>query len=124
MLLLLLWLLVILLAGVLVVRGLLLVLVVVRRRNRAQIRGTTGEINVDTAGIFLGGILQAHLATDLFDTGFDFLDVVRGVVTFADDAVPLVHISYFILSQWGSKGGNIHMKMVLSMRLGVLNPLF
>lgn len=89
-------LLVILLAGVLVVRGLLLVLVVVRRRNGAQIGSTTGEINVDTTGVFLSGVLQAHLATDLLDTGLDFLDVVRGVVSFADDAVPLVRISYFV----------------------------
>lgn len=92
-------LLMILLAGVLVVRGLLLVLVVVRRRNGAQIGGTTGEVNVDTTGVFLGGVLQAHLATDLFDTGLDFLDVVRGVVSFADDAVSLICISYFVAAR-------------------------
>lgn len=97
-------LLVILLAGVLVVRGLLLVLVVVGRRDGAQIGGTTSEINVDTTGVFLGGVLQAHLATDLFDTGLDFLDVVCGVVSFADDAVPLVCISYFVLLQQARLG--------------------
>jgi len=97
-------LLVVLLAGVLLVRG-LLVLVVVRRRNGAQIGGTAGEINVDTTGVFLSGVLQAHLATDLFNTGLDFLDVVRGVVSFADDAVLPVRISYFLLSQQAKPDG-------------------
>lgn len=96
LLLLLVWLLVILLAGVLV--G------VVRRRNGAQIGRTTSQINVDTTGVFLSGVLQAHLATDLFDTGLDFLDMIRGVVSFADDAVLSVRISYFLLSQQPKPG--------------------
>lgn len=74
--------LVVLLAGVLVMRRGLLVV-----SSRGHISRSTGEVDIDTTGVFLGGILQTQTATDLFDAGFDLLDVVRGVVAFADDAV-------------------------------------
>lgn len=65
------------------VRGMLRRLV---RRVRRHHGLATREIDIDPAGVFLGGILQAQLATDLLDTRLDFLDVARGVVTLADDA--------------------------------------
>ena len=68
-------LLVVLLAGVLVVA------------TRGHMSRSTGEVDIDTTGVFLGGVLQTQTATDFFDAGFDLLDVVRGVVAFDYDAV-------------------------------------
>lgn len=83
--------LVVLLAGVLVMRRGLLVVAA-----RGHISRSTGEVDIDTTGVFLGGILQTQTAADLFDAGFDFLDVVCRVVAFADDAVvALLSISLY-----------------------------
>ena len=48
--------------------------------------GAPLQVHVDAARVLLGGVLQAQLAADLLDLGFDLLDVVGGVVALADDA--------------------------------------
>ena len=108
-------LLVVLLAGVLVMRRGLLVVA-----SRGHISRRTGEVDVDTAGIFLGSILQTQTATDLLDAGFDLLDVVCGVVAFADNAVGLLSIPLNQNKLMVRK--DLHMEMVLPMRLGIMNP--
>ena len=109
-------LLVVLLAGVLVMRRGLLVVA-----SRGHISRSTGEVDVDTTGVFLGGILQTQTATDLLDAGLDLLDVVCRVVAFADDAVALLSIP-LNQNKLMEKRKDLHMKMVLAMRLGIMNP--
>ena len=101
--------LVVLLAGVLVVA------------TRGHMSRSTGEVDIDTTGVFLGGVLQTQTATDFFDAGFDLLDVVRGVVAFADDAVALLSIP-LNQNKLMEKRKDLHMEMVLAMRLGIMNP--
>lgn len=45
------------------------------------------KIDINAASVGLGGELEAQFAADLLDARFDFLDVVRGVVSFTYDAV-------------------------------------
>lgn len=45
------------------------------------------QVDVHATGIGFRAVLQAEFATDLFDAGFDLLDVAGGVVSFADDDV-------------------------------------
>lgn len=45
----------------------------------------TSEVNVNTAGVVFGSILQAEFTADLFDARFDLLDMAGGVVSLADD---------------------------------------
>lgn len=52
-----------------------------------HIRWTSGQVDVDAAGILLGRILQTKVATDLLNAWLELLDVVHGVVAFADDAI-------------------------------------
>lgn len=47
---------------------------------------STGKIHVDPARVFFGGILETEFMADLLDTGFEFLDVVYGVVSLSDDS--------------------------------------
>lgn len=58
----------------------------IRRMMRRHLRRSTGEVYVDAPGVLLRGVLEAEFLTDLFDAGFYFLDVVDGVVSFADDS--------------------------------------
>lgn len=81
------------------------------------------EVHVDPAGIFLGGILQAQFATDLLNARLDFLDVSSRVVTLADDAGNQL-VQAFSSRRMNTVEINIHMQMVLPMRLGILNALF
>lgn len=46
-----------------------------------HLRRAPGQIHIDPARVLLGGILQPQLATDLFDSRLDLLDVVGGVVS-------------------------------------------
>jgi hypothetical protein len=68
---------------VLLLRILLLVLI------RRHLRRTTCQIDIDPPRVLFRGVLQPQFATDLFDSGFDFLDVVGGVVSLSDDPIPL-----------------------------------
>jgi hypothetical protein len=45
----------------------------------------TGKVYVNATGIVFSRILQAQLLAHLLDTGLDFLDVVGGVVSLADN---------------------------------------
>lgn len=56
-----------------------------RRRHAAHLAAL--EVDVDAAGVVLGGVVQAQLAADLLDAGLDLLDVPRAVVALADDNV-------------------------------------
>lgn len=47
----------------------------------------TGEIDIYPSRILFGGILKAKISADLFNTGFNLLNVVHGMVSFADDPV-------------------------------------
>lgn len=59
---------------------------VVLRQVIRHLRGSALQVDVHPARVGFGGVLQSELSTDLFDAGFDLLDVVRGVVAFSDDA--------------------------------------
>jgi hypothetical protein len=50
------------------------------------VRGSALEIDIDPALVLLGGILQSQFSAHLLDARFDLLDVIAGVVAFADDA--------------------------------------
>lgn len=56
------------------------------RRVRRHHGLATSQVDIDPAGVFLGGVLQSQLATDLLNARLDFLDVARRVVALADDA--------------------------------------
>jgi hypothetical protein len=78
----------------LLVVSLLVTLLVSRVSRRAMVtsRGrhnslTTSQVDINATGIFLGGILQPQLTANLLDARLDFLDVVRGVVSLADDTI-------------------------------------
>ena len=57
---------------------------------RRQVLGHDGgaalQVDVDAAGVVFGRVLEAELLADLFDFGFDLLDVAGRVVAFAYDA--------------------------------------
>lgn len=53
---------------------------------RRHVSGAAGEIDIDASGVVLGGVLESEILADSLDGRFDFLDVVWGVVSFADDA--------------------------------------
>ena len=55
-----------------------------------HLRGSTLEVDVHSASVGFGRVLQAEFLADLLDAWFDLLDVVWGVVPFADDAADLV----------------------------------
>jgi hypothetical protein len=98
-----------------------------------------GQVHVDTTGVFLGGILQAEFLADLFDARLDLLDVAGGMVALADDPGWVLERHFLMgtakLSRMDLAPGNskavlsgrcphVHMKMILSMRLGIFNALF
>lgn len=88
---------------------------------------TTCEVHVDTAGIFLGGVLETLLATDLFDSGFEFLDVICRVDSLSDNpgqdkTSKSVPPSPSKTTKPGNRR-NIHMQMPLPMTPGIPNPL-
>lgn len=75
-----------------VVRLSVLLLVVVLRSASivgGWIRGASSQIDVHTTFVLLSVVLEAELAADVFDCRLDLLDVVDGVITFADNAVEL-----------------------------------
>lgn len=51
--------------------------------------GASSQVNVHATFILLGVVLEAEFAADVFDCGLDLLNVVDGVITFADNAVEL-----------------------------------
>lgn len=63
----------------------LLVCMVAGSRDVGGIRRTTSKVDIDTTGIFLRRILKTKFTTDSLNTGFNFLDMVRGMVSLADD---------------------------------------
>lgn len=69
----------------LVMRRMLLLVLWIRR----HLSRTTRQINIDSARVLFRGILKPQFATDLFNTRFDFLHVVNGMVAFSDDPIPL-----------------------------------
>lgn len=87
-------------------------------RNERRVNGATSKVNIDAAGILLRRILQAELATHFLDTRFDLLDMVRRMVSFADDPTPCQHNN-----QGHRQSHYSHMQMVLPMGFGVFNPL-
>jgi hypothetical protein len=89
-----------LLAGVPAVRASLVWCLV--RRVVGHDRLATGQVDVDTAGIVLGGIIQAEFLADLFDARLDLLDMAGRVVAFTDDAGGvLVLVVFFSLCPAG-----------------------
>lgn len=52
-----------------------------------HVHGAAGQVDVDAALVGLGVVLQAHLATDLFDFGLDLLYMAGTVVAPAHDHV-------------------------------------
>lgn len=53
----------------------------------------TSQVHVDATGVILSGILQPQLPAHLFDARLDFLDVVHGVVSLADDTMARSSVS-------------------------------
>ena len=51
-----------------------------------HLRGSTLEVDVYSAGVGFGRVLQTEFLAYLLDAWFDLLDVVWGVVPFTDDA--------------------------------------
>ena len=64
-----------------------MVSVIALRELRRHLRGSALEVDVYPASIGFCRVLQTEFSTYLLDAWFDLLDVVRGVVPFADDAV-------------------------------------
>lgn len=54
---------------------------------RRHVGGPSSEVNVYPSRILFSGILEPKITADLFDARLDLLDVVHGVVSFADDAI-------------------------------------
>lgn len=52
---------------------------------RWHICRATGQIDVNATSVIFGAVLQPKFPTDLLNPGLEFLDVVRGVVSFSDD---------------------------------------
>ena len=52
-----------------------------------HLRRAALQIDIHPPCVRLGGVLEPEFPTYLFHAGFDFLDVVGGVVAFADDAI-------------------------------------
>lgn len=47
------------------------------------------EVHEEAAFVGLGAVLQTEIAAYLFDARFDFLDVIFGMVAFADNDVEM-----------------------------------
>lgn len=82
-----------LLAGVPAVRAALVWCLV--RRVVGHDRLATSQVDVDTAGIVLGGIFQAEFVANLFDARLDLLDMAGGVVALTDDAGGILVLAVF-----------------------------
>lgn len=124
-----------LLSMLLLLVSLLVSLLVARVPRRAALvtgRGrhnslTTSQVHVDATSVILSGILQPQLTANLLDARLDFLDVVRGVVSLADDTMARSSVSRVESSAQSSPSdlfSHLHMKVILPMRLGILDPLF
>ena len=99
-----------------------------RRVLVSRVRGhdslATSQVHVDATGVLLSSILQAQLLADLLDTGLDLLHVVRRVVALSDDTKKSSKRSATVRTpKRKDDNHHIHMQMVLSMRLRILNPL-
>lgn len=64
---------------------LLLMSMSMRRFGRKTIRRATSKIDIDSALILLRRILQAQLTTDLLHARLDLLNMVRGMVSLANN---------------------------------------
>jgi hypothetical protein len=64
---------------------LLLMSMSMRRFGRKTIRRAASKIDIDSAFILLRRILQAQLATDLLHARLDLLNMVRGMVSLANN---------------------------------------
>lgn len=53
---------------------------------RRNVGRAASEVDIDATFIFLRLILETEFATDSLDARLDFLDVVGGMVPFADDS--------------------------------------
>lgn len=65
-----------------------------------KIGRTPGEIDIDATLVFLRRILESKFATDTFNTGFDFLNVMGRMISLADNPVvqPINQsLSFFLL---------------------------
>lgn len=85
-------------------RMMLLVRAGVMDQMRRHLRWSALKIDVYPARIVLGGILQSELATDLLDAGFELLDMVGRVVSFAHDATVTKNIFQLLGKRVKSKG--------------------
>jgi len=59
---------------------------IVRQELLRHVRGPALQVDVYAACVGLGVFLEVEFAAEGFDFGFYLLDVVGGVVAFADDA--------------------------------------
>jgi hypothetical protein len=94
----------------------LLRLTISSRRNGCS----TSEVDVHSAFVVLGVVLEALLLADLLNTRLDLLNVVDRVIALADNAVSTIRD----VRSAANLGRYSHMQMVLASTLCVLDSLF
>ena len=93
---------------------------------RRHDRRTTSQVDVDPAGVFLGGELEMEFLADLLDARLDLLDVTGRVVALSDDAVSTsqcISSSYWTFAFVGDLFQLcLHVQMRLTMLFRIFYP--
>ena len=89
------------------------------------------EINIHPSFVLFGSVLETQFLAYLLDSGFDFLDVVHGVVSLAHNPIysdsnqpPGHQLPLLPPTPSNTAMENLHMQMRLSVLLCISNPLF